>query len=113
MKKVLYLLGAGASAKCIPTVTTISSELTDLSHQIFENMPELDGSFKTIFFSDLLANEFVVRSFYFQKKSGPTRLSGEYDHYTHYGFDHYTIQVFTIPSPFQIWITNILDQNKV
>ncbi|TGK23595.1 hypothetical protein [Leptospira stimsonii] len=59
MKKILYLLGAGASAKCVPTVAGISSEMTALDRMIYNSILQDDGSREILYFSDLLAKEFV------------------------------------------------------
>ncbi|WP_208861251.1 hypothetical protein, partial [Leptospira neocaledonica] len=59
MKKTLYLLGAGASANCIPTVGGISSEMMALDRMVFTSSIKDNGSIKNVFFSDLLAKEFV------------------------------------------------------
>lgn len=59
MSKLLYLLGAGASASCIPVVSGISEELTALSKMRFEASLHKGGEYKYTSFGELLSKEFI------------------------------------------------------
>ncbi|TGM88999.1 hypothetical protein [Leptospira licerasiae] len=59
MSKVLYILGAGASAGCIPIVGAMNSDLIEFSRRIYKTVPSPPAPEPNVIASDVLSEVFV------------------------------------------------------
>ncbi|TGK19416.1 hypothetical protein EHO61_08065 [Leptospira fluminis] len=60
MGKILYLLGAGASASCIPVVKEINQDLTSFANSIYKKSEGSPSFKRDIKFSEVLVSEFLA-----------------------------------------------------